>query len=101
MLQCHNSPLGRTCLCIHLAESQNCFHFEAKDFYLKVLHKNLYVAIPWFHLCDLSRVGKFLDTRSKLLVDKAGDGVMGSSCQWGEVSFGDENDLELGYGIVA
>lgn len=50
----------------------------------------------------MSRVDKFLETRSRLVVGKAGDGVMGSSCKWGEVSFGgDENDLELGYGIVA
>lgn len=85
-----------------MAESQSHFHFEAKDFYLKVLHKNLYVATPWFHLCDLSRVGKFLETRSRLLVAKTGGGEMGSSYQWSEVSFGgDENDLELGCGIVA
>lgn len=33
---------------------------------------------------------------------KAGDGMMGSSCQWGEVSLGgDENDLELDHGIIA
>ena len=52
-----------------------------------------------FHLYEISRIGKFIETESRLVVAMGwGDGEMGSSANGGGVLGGDENILGLDCG---